>query len=156
MPEPIIDRIPLHVDDRGSVWCPLDYNGVDTFGTPCLVKRTYVVHNWEKGRIRAWHGHLKGWTGMHVVHGAAKLIARPMRSGISDSVKNCKDTVVVFSDRNPGILWVPPGYFNGAMSLEDNTKIICYSTLTFEEVQKDNVRVNLSAKDRKLFSVEDR
>jgi dTDP-4-dehydrorhamnose 3,5-epimerase-like enzyme len=60
------------------------------------IKRTYVVHNWEKGRIRAWHGHEKAWTGMHVIHGAAKLVACPIGD---DSEK--KSLTAVLSDKNP-------------------------------------------------------
>ena len=152
MPEPVIELVNLHIDDRGSVWCPLDNIGPAKLGIPAAeykdVKRTYVVHNWEKGRIRAWHGHLTGWTGMHVIHGAAKIIARSIRDG--------HQIAAVFSDRNPGVMWVPPGYFNGAMSLEDNTKILCYSTLTFDEVKEDNVRAELTEKDVALFRVKDR
>lgn len=138
MHEPIIERFPLHVDDRGSVYCPFDHNGDGDVG---LIKRTYIVQNWKAGRIRAWHGHKKGWTGLHVIHGAAKLVAAPIDK---DLMPACDGSLsVVFSDKNPGILWVPPGYFNGAMSLVDNTKILVYSTLTFEEVKEDDIRCEL-------------
>lgn len=153
MVEPIIERIPLHVDDRGSVYCALDNIGTLTTAEEWnrkQIKRTYVVHNWEKGRIRAWHGHMKAWTGMHVIHGAAKLVARPIDD--EGTIKS-----VVFSDKNPGILWVPPGYYNGSMSLQDNTKILVYSTLSFEEVKNDDYRAALTHNDVvQFFRVLDR
>ena len=144
MDKPFVETTPLYVDDRGSVWCPFDNNGDGDVG---LIKRTYVVHNWEKGRIRAWHGHRNGWTGMHVIHGAAKLVAIQMGNLECDyDYNNCipiPTKSVVLSDRNPGVFWIPPGYYNGSVSLEDNTKILVYSTLTFEEVKEDDVRHEL-------------
>jgi dTDP-4-dehydrorhamnose 3,5-epimerase len=158
--KPFVETTPLYVDDRGSVWCPFDNNGDGDVG---LIKRTYVVHNWEKGRIRAWHGHNKGWTGMHVIHGAAKLVAIKIgglewndRPGLASPADSRVKTVVL-SDRNPGIFWIPPGYYNGSVSLEDNTKILVYSTLTFDEVKEDDVRHELLHNHyMEYFKVKDR
>lgn len=153
MHRPIVEKFALHVDDRGSVYCPFDHNGDGDVG---LIKRTYVVHNWEKGRIRAWHGHRKAWTGMHIIHGAAKLVAVPINNNelpgvVEDSIS------VVLSDKNPGIFWIPPGYFNGSVSLVHNTKILVYSTLTFDEVKNDDVRAQLTHNDKvQYFTVVNR
>ncbi|TFH25889.1 hypothetical protein E4G67_00230 [Candidatus Bathyarchaeota archaeon] len=143
--KPFVDTTPLYVDDRGSVYCAMDRMNCANIGTDnfITVKRTYVVHNWEKGRIRAWHGHKNGWTGMHVIHGAAKLVAIAIND-LLDFNEGWDSTSVVLSDKNPGILWVPPGYFNGSVSLVDNTKILVYSTLSFEEVKKDDQRYGLT------------
>lgn len=150
--EPFVEKAPLYVDDRGSVYCALDNIGTLTTreGPSRLsISRTYVVHNWERGRIRAWHGHRNGWTGLHVIHGAAKIVAKPIEGQGSKSA--------VLSDKNPGIFWVPPGYYNGHISLVDNTKILVYSTHTFEEVKRDDVRATLTDLDRiSYFSVRDR
>jgi dTDP-4-dehydrorhamnose 3,5-epimerase-like enzyme len=113
------------------------------------IKRTYVVRNWKAGQIRAWHGHRMAWTGMHVIRGAAKLIARNMDDA-SDITKT------VLSDRNPGVFWIPPGYYNGGLSLEDDTVILVYSTLTFEEVLSDDHRADLTEEDLELFEVKNR
>lgn len=156
MISPIIERVPLHVDDRGSVYCPFDENGDGDVG---LVKRTYVVQNWKAGMIRAWHGHKKGWTGLHVIHGAAKVVAAPINDDGEAMTWAGVDnlTSVVLSDKNPGILWVPPGYFNGSVSLVDNTKILVYSTLTFNEVKEDDVRAEVSHYDKvNVFDVRNR
>lgn len=137
--DPYIEYMPLYEDDRGSVYCVQDEMHVRT--KRAVIGRTYLVHNWETGRIRAWHGHMNAWTGMHVISGAAKLVARPIDPNSGPT------KIVVMSDRKPGILWVPPGYYNGSMSLVDNTKILVYSTLTFEEVKNDDVRMALTADD---------
>jgi len=140
---PVVSAIEAHFDDRGSVYCALD--NMD-FGQ---VKRTYVVRNWERGCIRAWHGHREAWTGMHVIRGAAKIIARNM-----DEPSDI--TAAVLSELGPGIFWIPPGFYNGAVSLSADTRILVYSTLTFNEVKLDDVRLKLSDEDKKLFEVANR
>lgn len=116
----------LFVDDRGYVYGAFDK--MDEFG----IKRTYVVENHDRGFVRAWHGHRKATTYMHVIYGAAKLVAAPMDGG--DPV------VVTVSARSPAIFVVPPGYYNGSMSLEPGTKILVYSTITLEECHSDDFR----------------
>lgn len=146
MLEPFVKKNELHVDDRGSVYCSIDE--IEKREVP--IKRTYVVQNWEKGRIRAWHGHLKAWTGMHVIHGAAKLVAIPIVEDIPEESlpRTEANYAVVLSDKNPGIFWVPPGYYNGSISLVDNTKILVYSTLSFDEVKSDDQRAQLTQNDK--------
>jgi dTDP-4-dehydrorhamnose 3,5-epimerase-like enzyme len=142
-PRPDINECPVYFDDRGSVYCALDNMVRDK------VQRTYVVRNWRAGLIRAWHGHRAAWTGMHVIKGAAKLVARHM-----DEATDI--TSVVLSDKNPGVFWIPPGYYNGSMTLEDDTRILVYSTLTFDDVKSDDYRAELTESDRELFEVKDR
>jgi len=142
-PRPDVNIATVYFDDRGSVYCPMD--NLDRDG----IKRTYVVRNWSAGRIRAWHGHREAWTGMHVIKGAAKLIARNM-----DEASDISS--VVLSDKNPGIFWIPPGYYNGSITLEDDTRILVYSTLSFDEVKGDDHRAELTSEDRELFEVKDR
>ena len=146
---PFVDHVPLYEDDRGSVYCVVD-NDVDNVGDGAPIKRTYVVRNWSKGLIRAWHGHAKAWTGIHVIKGAAKIAAKNMG--------DCEDIVIqVLSDRKPGIFWIPPGWYNGAMSLEDDTRLLVYSTLSFDEVKSDDYRLPLADEDRRdVFKVVDR
>lgn len=153
--QPFVTMSIMHVDDRGSVYCSLDEIG--RAAVPRLdIKRTYIVHNWEKGRIRAWHGHRNGWTGLHVIHGAAKIVAVPISEG-SRVRTETESLSKVLSDKNTGILWVPPGYFNGHVSLEDNTKILVYSTHTFEEVKNDDVRCELEKEHiERYFEVKNR
>lgn len=147
MHEPYVSMQPINIDDRGSVYCIVD-NMDELFG----IKRTYLIHNWSKGQIRAWHGHRKGWTGLHVISGAAKLVAKQMFSENpieyeSWSTRPYKEQTL--SEKHPGIFWVPPGWYNGSMSLVDNTRILVYSTQTFEEVKGDDERLHLQPSDAK-------
>jgi len=132
----------LHQDDRGFVYCPMD--NLDKLG----IKRTYFVENHQTGRIRAWHGHREADTYIHVLVGAVKAAAMNM-----DNTTNFK--VMVLSDRKPQVLYVPAGWYNGTMSLSPNTKLIVYSTLSFEEVKGDDHRLRPRV-NKEIWTVENR
>jgi len=147
--EPYVENLIRHVDDRGSVYCVLDGIGTSILHTVdgntihdnhLKIRRVYLVHNWNKDMIRAWHGHKRGWTGMHVVSGAAKIVAPKISNGSFSLNKEPNPFSATLSEYNPGIVWVPPGYFNGARALSPDTKILCLSSLDFAQVQQDNVR----------------
>jgi len=115
----------LSVDDRGSVRFVNDFNFEG-------VKRFYQVENHKNGFIRAWHGHKKEGKYVYVVSGSALI-----------GVVNMETEEVskfVLSDKSPKILWIPPGNYNGFKSLEENTKILFFSTSTLEESLNDDIR----------------
>lgn len=127
MSKPTVINVPTYQDDRGQVYCVLDHM-LDKD-----IKRTYFVENHSKGMIRAWHGHRKADTYMHVVEGAVKLAAMNM--------DDHQDVfITTLTSKKPAFLYVPAGYYNGSMSLTDGTKILVFSTLTFNDVKKDDER----------------
>lgn len=115
----------LAVDDRGSVTFVNDFNFSD-------VKRFYVVENHRVGFIRAWHGHQKEGKYVFVIKGTAVVGAVKLDS--NDPQK------YILSDRSPKILYIPPGYANGFKTLEEDTRIIFYSTSTLQESLGDDIR----------------
>ena len=115
----------LSVDDRGSVTFVNDFNFSD-------VKRFYVVENHRAGFIRAWHGHEKEGKYVFVVKGTALIGTVDMNS---ESPKK-----YILSDRSPKILYIPPGYANGFKTLEEDTRIIFYSTSTLQDSLGDDIR----------------
>jgi len=126
---PEVYDVPVYQDDRGSLYCVRD-NLFDD-----MIRRTYIVENHSKGMVRAWHGHRKGDTYMHVLRGAVKLAAMNM--------SNHEDIVVTtLTERKPQLFFIPAGFYNGGVSLTDHTKILVYSTLTFEQVKKDDQRAS--------------
>ena len=104
----------ISVDDRGSVRFINDFNFDG-------VKRFYHVENHRKGFIRAWHGHKKEGKYVYVVDGTALIGVVNMETEEINKY--------VLSNKSPKILYIPPGHFNGFKSLEDNTKILFFSTL---------------------------
>ena len=90
------------------------------------------MENHRQGFIRAWHGHKKEGKYVYVTSGSALI-----------GVVNMETEEVskfVLSDKSPKILWIPPGYYNGFKSLEENTKILFFSTSTLEESLGDDIR----------------
>jgi len=126
--KPQFIELALHEDDRGSVHCILDRIG--DFG----IRRLYMVENFSRGQVRAWHGHLRGDTYLHCVVGAVKC------GGLN--LSNVDECITgILSARRPRLFKVPAGWANGAESLTDNTKLLVLSTLTFEEAKQDDGRL---------------
>lgn len=115
----------IAVDDRGSVRFVNDFNFQG-------VKRFYEVENHRSGFIRAWHGHKKEGKYVYVSSGSALI-------GIVN-METEEVSKFVLSDKSPKVLWIPPGNFNGFKSLEENTKILFFSTSTLEESLGDDIR----------------
>lgn len=122
----------LAVDDRGEVGFVNDF---DFAG----VKRFYTVSNHRQGFVRAWHAHRREGKYVTVLRGAAVIGAIQ----IDDWEKPSPAAPVnrhVLSARRPAVLYIPPGYANGFMSLTDDTLLVFYSTSTLEESQGDDIR----------------
>jgi dTDP-4-dehydrorhamnose 3,5-epimerase len=118
----------LSVDDRGQVVFANDFNFKG-------VKRFYIVSNHKAGFVRAWHAHKKEAKYVMVTKGAAVVAA----VAIDDFEKPSKDAKVhrhVLSEKTPKVLYIPPRYANGFMSLTKDTQLIFFSTLGLEESEK--------------------
>lgn len=120
----------IAVDDRGSVrFC----NEFKFAG----VKRFYQVQNHRRGFIRAWHGHQHEGKYVWVTKGSALVGVVPLDAEKGDLSQVKK---FVLSDKAPKILFIPAGNFNGFMNLEEDTRIIFFSTSSIEESSGDDIR----------------
>lgn len=121
----------IFIDDRGSLKFVNDFNFQN-------VKRFYQVQNHRRGFIRAWHGHKKEAKYVYVAKGTALVgcVKLPNESSISES----KVEKFVLSSHHPKILYIPFGYANGFMNLENDTIIQFFSTSTLEESKGDDIR----------------
>lgn len=122
----------LSVDDRGEVGFVNDFNFEG-------VKRFYSLLNHTKGFVRAWHAHKNESKYFHVVGGTALICAVK----IDDWTKPSKDLEIqrfVLSAKSPSVLFVPKGFANGFMSLDDDCRIMVFSTSTLEESLGDDYR----------------
>lgn len=134
--EPKVTDLTLNVDDRGYVHCVLD--NMNSYG----VKRTYIVENHSKGMLRAWHGHNDGFTLIHVISGAAKIGAINLEEASKYNLNGRPSYfMTTVSARKPQLVYIPAGWANGHMSLEDNTKLLVLSSLSFTEVKTDDKRL---------------
>lgn len=122
----------IAVDDRGLLSFA---NGFTLAG----VKRFYLVENFSTATVRAFHGHRREAKYALVVAGTALVAVVPF----DDERRPSKDSRVerfVLTAKIPQLLYIPPGYANGFKALEDGTKIIFFSTATFEEAKTDDYR----------------
>ena len=144
--KPRVDDIPLHLDDRGSVYCVFDYMNSDWNN----IKRSYVVRNWQVGTVRAWHGHKEAATHIHVIKGTAKIAAKKIYT--PDAKQPWPEPfIVTLSAAKPQLFYVPPGWYNGTMTLQEDTRILIFSTLSFNEIQKDNFRQDTTKEEMKAL-----
>jgi len=122
----------LGVDDRGSV---AFVNGFDFAG----VRRFYVVANHQAGFVRAWHAHRREAKYVSVIAGAA-VVAAVQIDDWQEPSRSAEVHRYVLSAARPAVLFIPPGYANGFMSLTADSRVAFFSTSTVEESREDDVR----------------
>lgn len=114
-----------HIDERGTLRFVNDF---DFKG----VKRFYQVENHRVGFIRAWHGHKRENKYMYVASGSAYV-------GVVN-LETEEMQKFILSAEKPRILWIPANSAHGYMNLEENTKILFFSSSTLEESKQDDLR----------------
>ena len=111
-------------DDRGCVRFVNDFDF-------SRVKRFYQVENHKRGFIRAWHGHKKAAKYVYVPKGTA--VIGVVKLPLSSTSESHNPEKFILSANKPQILYIPKGFANGAMTLEENTIIQYFSTSSLEE-----------------------
>ena len=122
----------LAADDRGELAYVNDFRFEG-------VKRFYMVSNHSQGFVRAWHGHKREAKYVTAVSGAAVVGA----VCIDDWERPSKESEVqrfVLSAHRPSVLYIPPGYANGFMSLTADLRLMFFSTSSLEESHGDDFR----------------
>lgn len=130
--EPTIIKGNRIFDNRGS----LIFNNNLDFKE---IKRFYIVHNYSKNFIRAWHGHLKEEKYIKCLSGTFQVSAVKIGNIKKPNKKN-KIFNYFLNETNNDFIHIPKGYANGSMSLEDNSKLLILSTLTIQESAIDDYR----------------
>ena len=142
MDSPTLINGGVAVDDRGSIRFvnDFDFSGVKRFYQICS-------HSDLKGFVRAWHGHRKEGKYVYVAKGSAivgavKMEVRGDLNDIHDALieKEGEPQRFVLSSQSPKVLWIPPGYANGFMSLEPDTIVQFFSTSSLEDSLEDDIR----------------
>jgi len=123
-----------HVDDRGYLI------EIIRATDPHFTKfgQVYLVGNFAKGVIRAFHKHNVLWDWFFISHGAAKFVLVDDRA---DSPSYKEQEVFVISSRNPSLIVVPPGVYHGWMSLADDTQMISTASEVYNRENPDEVRI---------------
>ncbi len=139
--KPVLIEGGLSVDDRGILAFCNDFKFDD-------VKRFYIVQNHRSGFIRAWHGHKHEVKYVTAVAGAALVCVVPLGGALVDVRR-----FTLFANK-PAVLYIPPGYANGWMSLTPDCRLLFLSTATLKESAQDDIRFPTYHWD--LWSVEER
>jgi dTDP-4-dehydrorhamnose 3,5-epimerase len=122
----------IAVDDRGRI---AFVNNFDFAG----VKRFYMVSNHKAGFVRAWHAHRREAKYVMAVSGAAVVGAVKIDNWQEPS-KDLPVERYVISSKKPQVVFIPPGYANGFMSLTSDLSLMFFSTSALEESAGDDIR----------------
>jgi len=136
------------VDDRGCLTFANDFN---FYG----VKRFYQVQNFSTSTIRAFHGHLKEAKYVYVAKGSA-IVAAVELDDVKSPSKNKKVNRFILSDKKPQVLFIPPKYANGFRPLEEDTRILFFSTSSLEESKGDDYRFPVDYWGKEVWEIENR
>jgi len=129
------------IDDRG-VFCLYEDDGMEIIQDNKLyakMSRSYFVKNHVAGVIRGFHYHQHEWKVFTIVSGAAKFVA------VKDPDMKKTDFEIqtfVASELVPKLIVVPPNWYNGWMSLQPNTTLLCLSSSSTKESIADDKRVD--------------
>ena len=119
-------------DERGAVYFCNDFLFKN-------IKRFYVLENASEKVIRAFHGHMKEEKYMFVVAGSAIVCAVEIDNVESPGKEN-KVYKFNLSSKEPVVLQIPAGFANGSRFLEEDTKLVVFSTSSVEESKGDDYR----------------
>jgi dTDP-4-dehydrorhamnose 3,5-epimerase-like enzyme len=144
--EPVVYSGDLVVDDRGEVGF---VNAFDFAG----VKRFYTVRNHRAGFVRAWHAHRREAKYVTVVSGAALVGAVAIDDWDAPSVHQPVKRFVLAAHK-PTVLYIPPGYANGFMSLTADAHLMFFSTSSLQDSVGDDVRYD--ARHWDIWAVDER
>jgi len=112
-----IINCPNFVDDRG--WLVQVYEKLDL----PEMKRFYLVSNFDKKTVRAFHKNFNEWKIFYVISGSVKFI-----------VSNDKEKEQhILSDKKPQLLVIGPEIWNGWKMLEENTVILGMASTIMSE-----------------------
>ena len=119
-------------DDRGSIRFSNQLNFKK-------IKRFYIVHNYTKNFIRAWHGHKKEEKYISCIKGSFQISAVKIDNFKPPSKRNKVNTYFL-NESNNNFVFIPKGYANGLKSLEENSELLILSTSSLQESVKDDFR----------------
>lgn len=119
-------------DYRGSISYVNDFAFSD-------IERFYIISNSKENPLRAWQGHKLDTKNFYCLSGAFKIHFIKIDNWENPSKDLVIETVYV-SESDSKIVHIPAGYANAVESLEENSKLMSFSTLPLSNVNDDDVR----------------
>jgi dTDP-4-dehydrorhamnose 3,5-epimerase-like enzyme len=148
-PEPMVKKLTVHADDRGSLFEVLhDYelpsekvvgeSDIPAFG------QVYIVRSPVRGTIRGFHRHVRLWDYFTVVHGRAKVIVVRREYGES-KVTNDMVWSTVLAAEAPSMVVIPPYLYHGWESGTDETVLVSIASEVYDGKKPDEERIPFDA-----------
>lgn len=119
-------------DQRGSIAFVNDFNFSN-------IERFYIISNSQENPVRSWQGHKLDEKNFYCLSGSFKIHFVQIDDWENPSKDLTIETVLV-SELDSKIVHIPAGYANAVESLEENSKLISFSTLPLSNVNEDDVR----------------
>ncbi|WP_369014286.1 WxcM-like domain-containing protein [Flavobacterium anhuiense] len=119
-------------DHRGSISYVNDFSFID-------IERFYIISNSKENPIRAWQAHKLDTKNFYCLSGSFKIHFIKIDNWENPSKDLAIETVLV-TESDSKIVHIPAGYANAVQSLEENSKLISFSTLPLANVSEDDVR----------------
>ena len=147
--KPQVITLTRHVDDRGDL-CELYRFSWDIMkdgdDKTMNANQVYTVFDPAPHIIRAYHRHEHLWDLFHIASGSAKfhLIPGPREFPIKGNAEVgdlAKRFTVTLSARKPQLLVVPPLWWHGWMSLEENTLLVSIASHEYNPKYPDEERI---------------
>ncbi len=136
----LFEDVKRFTDDRGEFT-----NLAFETANDVTFKRSYIISNNRPGVVRAFHGHKKEGKLFYVPQGAFKFIVMDMESN------EWKEYAL--SSATPKRLYVPPGYYNGFVSLTQDALLVTYSTSKMEDSVNDDFRLPYDALGTEVWEI---
>lgn len=145
--EPTLIKVQSISDDRGLLIPFTDYIDHDLF------HRCYMVEDYGRGVVRGLHYHKLEAKIFTIASGAGKFITFKLPEALADRndpeeirkfAEDHPETVQswVMSNRHHAVLYIPPYYANGWISLENHTVLTALSNLRYEKAKDDDIRLD--------------
>jgi len=103
------------------------------------IERFYTITNSDEKPLRAWQGHKLDEKNFYCVAGCFKIFYVKI-----DNWENPAHNLEVFStilkSSESKVLRIPAGFANAILSLESNSKLISFCTLSLNDLSHDDVR----------------
>lgn len=119
-------------DHRGIIAFVNDFDFSD-------IQRFYIISNSKENPLRAWQGHKLDAKNFYCLTGSFKIHFIKIDNWKKPSNDLIIETILV-SECDSKIVHIPAGYANAVESLEENSKLISFSTLPLKNVSEDDVR----------------
>lgn len=126
----------IHQDNRGKISFVNDFDFSD-------VKRFYIIQNDTEDIVRAWQGHKFENKYFYVISGAFLVCSVKIDDWINPSEYLPVEKFIISSTESE-ILLIPGGNANGVKALEENSKLMVFSSNTLEESKEDEYRFDVN------------